>query len=410
MSEPLETIHVYIVREDDADTQMVENTIHSTATLATQPLVPQSYPLRLRLVPYLLIAAHLLIVLTAFSLHAYLFLTETVTITILPKTAVVTAHLTMSNIESRIFQPLTLTQSTTVAATGHGHQDATQASGTITLYNASIQEQTIDAGTLFIGADGQHIVIDEAATIPGATPPLEGQTTVQAHAVNPGAAGNIPAGDIQGACCRENMFAYNSAFSGGADERHFTIVTQQDINSVVSSVVPALTQSIQAAFHQQVRPGELLTPNQCSQKVSPDRNVRDEASNVTVTVRESCIAGAYTNSDFHTKLQQALWHQAVKIFGQGYILSSYSLTAPMKTTIQKGTLVIAGTFQGRLIYHFSTRDITTLRQHLAGKTKQQGVALLAHLNGAKHISVQMEQNAPFPTDPTHIHILFLVVS
>src|SRR5205085_4355471 len=131
------------------------------------------------------------------------------------------------------------------------------------LYNASIQEQAIAAGTFFIGSDGAHIVTDETVTIPGATPPLEGQVRVSAHAVNNGAAGNISAGDISGACCRENIFAYNSAFSGGQDERNYTIVRQADIQGVVSSLVPTLTQHIQTSFQEQIRPGETLTPNLC---------------------------------------------------------------------------------------------------------------------------------------------------
>src|SRR5205823_15107874 len=189
---------------------------------------------------------------------------------------VLTEQLTLTNVKSRVFQPVTLTQSRTVPATGKGHQDATAAAGTITLYNASIQEQTVAAGTLFIGSDGVHVVTDEAATIPGASPPLEGQTTVSAHAVNAGAAGNIHAGDIQGACCRENMFAYNSAFSGGQDERNYTIVRQADIQGVVSSLVPTLTQHIQTSFQEQIRLGETLTPTLCSQNVSLDHHAGDE--------------------------------------------------------------------------------------------------------------------------------------
>src|SRR6266516_4098839 len=165
-NEPLETIHVYIVREDEEEKPVVDSTVNDTAsTLAeidTQPLVVKSYPLRLRLVPYLIIAAHLLIVLFALFAQLYISLTETATITIIPKSYRLTEQLTLSTVQSRIFSPMTLTQSRTVPATGKGHQDATQATGTITLYNASIQEQTIDAGTLFIGSDGQHIVTDQA--------------------------------------------------------------------------------------------------------------------------------------------------------------------------------------------------------------------------------------------------------
>src|SRR5439155_14724105 len=161
-----------------------DSSLHDTAKTGAQPLVSQSYPRHGHLVPYLLIAAHLLIVLFALFAQLYLTLTETATITIMPKSYHLTAHLTLANIQSRIFQPVTLTQSRTVPATGKGHQDAQQSTGTITLYNASPQAQTIDAGTLFISSDGVHIITDQIADIPGATPPLEGQITVSARAVN----------------------------------------------------------------------------------------------------------------------------------------------------------------------------------------------------------------------------------
>src|SRR5947209_6361821 len=133
--EPIETIHLYIVREDEAqhETPVVDSTVQDTAKTDIQPLVKQSQPTRGHLFPYLIIAAHLLIVLFALFAQLYLALTETATIIILPKSYHLTTQLTLSNVESRVFQPLTFTQSKTVPATGRGHQDATAASGTITL-------------------------------------------------------------------------------------------------------------------------------------------------------------------------------------------------------------------------------------------------------------------------------------
>ena len=405
--EPLETIHLYIVREEE-EQPVVDSTVQDTAKIVTQPLVQKPRSKHSFLVPLIIVAVNLSVVLAVFFIHIYPILTATATITIIPKSYRLTERLTLSNIQSRIFQPVTLTQNRTVPATGKGHQDATHATGTITLYNASIQEQTIDAGTLLIGSDGQHIVTDQAATIPGATPPIEGQVTVSAHAVNPGAAGNIQAGEIQGACCRDYVFAYNSAFSGGADQRDYTIVTKQDIARVISSVVPTLTKQINASFHQQIRPGEIPTPNQCSQKVLADRNVGGEASNVTVTVSESCLAGAYTSSDFQTKIRQALSQQANQTVGTGYLLSSYVQTTPTQASIQHGRLVLSAIYHGIVIFHFSSQELTTLRQQLAGKSRQQGIAILTHLNGAEHITIQLGKNGTFPTDPTHIHIVFLL--
>src|SRR2546423_8512359 len=123
--EPVETIHVYIVKEDEA--QVVNSTIHDTATNVTQPLVSESQHTHMQLVPYLIMAVHLLIVLFALFAQLYISLTETATITIMPKSYHLTAHLTLSNVQSRFFQPVTLTKTKTVPATGRSHQDATVA-------------------------------------------------------------------------------------------------------------------------------------------------------------------------------------------------------------------------------------------------------------------------------------------
>ncbi len=154
--EPIETIHLYIVREEE-EQPVVDSTVQDTEKVDTQPLVQQARIRYSFIAPLMILVVNLSVVLVVFFIHIYPILTATATITIVPKRAVFTTSLTLSNIQSRIFQPLALTQSRTVPATGKGHQDATQATGTITLYNASIQEQTIDAGTLLIGSDGQHI-------------------------------------------------------------------------------------------------------------------------------------------------------------------------------------------------------------------------------------------------------------
>jgi hypothetical protein len=400
---------VLLIPESQVPTPPEDVKTPDAQSSVTQPLVKQARIRYSLIAPLSIVAVNLSLLIAVFFIHIYPILTATATIFILPKSYHLSAHLTLSNVQSRIFHPVTLTQSKTVPTTGKGHQDATQATGTITLYNASILSQTIDAGTLFIGSDGVHIITYQTAVIPGATPPTEGQTTVSAHAVNPGEAGNIRAGDIQGACCRENIFADNSAFSGGQDEQNYTIVRQTDIHGVVSSLVPTLTQHIQASFQEQIRQGETLTPNLCSQNVSPDRNVGDEATNVTVTVTESCIAAAYITTDLHAKVQQALAQQARQTIGTGYLLLSYVPISPIKTSVQQGRLVIGGTFQGSMVYHFSSQDLTILRQQLAGKSSQQAGAILAHLHGVDHLTIQLEKNETFPTDPAHIHILFLQV-
>src|SRR2546425_8734511 len=162
--EPVESIHVYIVKEAEAK-PVIDSRLHDPAKSATQPLVSQSYPIHRHLVPYLIMAVHLLIVLFALFAQLYLTLTETATITILPKSYHLSAHLSLANVKSRIFQPLTLTQTKTVPATQHIHQNAVASTGELTFYNALQQSQYIAAGTLVTTSSGVNIVTTQDATL-----------------------------------------------------------------------------------------------------------------------------------------------------------------------------------------------------------------------------------------------------
>jgi hypothetical protein len=323
-----------------------------------------------------------------------------------PKSYRFTQHLTLSTVQSRIFPPLTLTQSKTVPATGKGHQPATQAHGAVTFYNTLPQEQTILAGTLLTASNGELFLTDSDVTIPAGTYAVNGQATVSATAQNYGSEGNSAAGAIHGLCCRAGILVLSSAFSGGADERTYTMVTKLDINNVVSSVLPLLTQQIQTSFQKQVQPGETLTPNQCFQKVSPDRNVGDEATNVTVLVNVSCHAAAYNQHSLQMQITIACLHSALPHAGTGYILHSLHPTIT-NVHLKAGSLQFSVLCQGDLIYHLGPQELQQLRGVLAGKTRQQGIAILSHLNGVEHLTVQLGTNGTFPVDSAHINFLFV---
>jgi hypothetical protein len=155
-----------------------------------------------------------------------------VTILLVPKTVPLTMTTTLhvlaasprtdaaplpDQLVGHVLSAVTIRQQQTVPTTGQGHHDAQAAHGSITFYNAAPYEQTVAAGTLLTGMDGVQVVTDVDATLPAGTLATNGQRTVAAHAVLPGPAGNIRAGDIYGACCRLNVFAVNSAFTGGTD-------------------------------------------------------------------------------------------------------------------------------------------------------------------------------------------------
>lgn len=86
-------------------------------------------------------------------------------------------------------------------------------------------------------------------------------------------------------------------FRGGQNARSYHMVTQQDINSAVLTLKTSLDQSVQAALSQQVQPDEtLVAPVPCRSRVAPDHQAGSEATQVSVTVSETCTGQVYTTS------------------------------------------------------------------------------------------------------------------
>src|SRR5215469_13786484 len=175
-------------------------------------------------------------------------LTPSAIVTIIPRQE----HLSLTTsipIQGRLLPSFTLSQSISVPATGKRHQDATRAAGTITFYYGLFTAQTIAAGTLLTGNDGVQVATDQAAIIPAATPPIFGQTTVSAHAIGAGSQGNIPAYDINQACCATAILAKNTTpFQGGAEARNYVLVTRADIDAATRTITATLEKSEHAAL------------------------------------------------------------------------------------------------------------------------------------------------------------------
>src|SRR6266705_672629 len=206
--------------------------------------------------PYWLLIPFTILFCLVFVAASFLFplLTPSATVTIIPVERNITLT-TAIQVHGRELPALTLIQSTTAPATGKQHQDPTRAAGTITFYNGLLSSQTVAGGTVLTGSDGVQVITDQPAIIPAANPPCEGKVTVTAHAVVPGQQGNIPAYDINQACCASSVLAKNtSAFTGGAAARDFLAVRRTDINTTVTSLLLTLSQSENAALQAQLHP------------------------------------------------------------------------------------------------------------------------------------------------------------
>ena len=149
---------------------------------------------------------------------------------------------------------------------------------------------------------------DQIAYIPQANPPTFGQVTVSAHAVNAGSSGNINAGDINGTCCREYILVRNTnSFTGGQNSRDYQSVAKADIQQVTNGLSQQFQQTLQGKTTSLAAASEtLMQPTPCTTNVSSDHPAGAEATQVTVTIHETCTPVAYNTNDFKSQAETVL--------------------------------------------------------------------------------------------------------
>jgi hypothetical protein len=326
-------------------------------------------------------------------------MTPTVTVTIVPQTQSVTTttDLPATAIHVRDFVPLTLSLSQTVPATGIGHQDARQATGTVTFYNGQQTAQTIAQGTVLTGSDSVKIATTEPATIPAGNPTTGyGRVTVSAQALQAGSSGNIAAGDVNTTLALA-VFVKNNPFTNGQDARTFSIVTKEDIQQVITQLTPRLLQSEQAALTAQLQAGEQLFSPACMPTSTADHQPGDETTHVRVTVLETCSAAAYNQQTEQAQGEQLLNAKA-RTLGNGYRLVGdiHPILLAKQTTTS-----IRVQFTGTYLYQINELALTTL---IAGQPKQHALLLLASIAGIQHATIAgITDDTQIPLDPAHIH-------
>src|SRR6266567_6723309 len=186
VDDPVETIHVYMVREEPKQ-------------------------------PYTVLPL----------LAALLCLAMIAGITVYSGQHPVYEHQTLT-IPARFLPPQTFTAAQTIIPTGIKTYPATTAQGTLTITNGSVIAQTLPANVILLSNTGVQVATDQAVFVPAGSADGYGMTTVEAHATVSGKGGNIPAIAIDRVEGTSLYIRNLSAFTGGKDSYSVKFVTVQD--------------------------------------------------------------------------------------------------------------------------------------------------------------------------------------
>lgn len=234
---PLQTVHVYVVDEDEVQQQLSQRPDWGTRVVT--------------------ILAMLMLMIFCLVPYQPVFAVSFVT---------VPAHF----LPSRIF-----TVGEQITPTGTQTTPATAAHGTLIFYNGSLFGQLVPQGFQVTTNNGTTVVTDQAVTIPASNPPTEGIATVTAHALNPGASGNIQSEAISQNYGNDILIQNRAAFTGGQDAITTSVITADDVAHALAAARSELDLK---------RPMTLLA-QPC------DENQSREAEQLTVTW--SCIYATY---------------------------------------------------------------------------------------------------------------------
>ena len=384
---PAATEQLVTSPEDDESPEAIF--LRAISEIATQPLAGRDKtPQERRVLLFILLSFLSFVGGSVLAVATY----PTVTITLTPvtKSVVLTTRL---NVQTRSLAPVTASNTETLATTGTGHQDATEAKGTLTFYNGSLSPQSVSAGSIFTGADGTRVQIDATVTIPANNPPQDGTAWAAARSVTYGSKGNIAALDIDVAITGDLVVKNLYAFQGGRDARTYQAVARSDIDAATATLKTALHQRIPRAFS--VRPGEGVYPTRCLFKATPNHKAGQEAKFVTVQAFETCTAVAYNQDELEQKATAAFTAQTTPG-------ANYMLVGTVTPSISSGSPVIVE-IRGIWVYSLPEDYEQFLAQQIAGDSPRQAQAYLLQTGLITRATVPY----PLPKDPQHIKFLVL---
>lgn len=134
------------------------------------------------------------------------------------------------------FLPLqTFSATEPIIPTGTETYTATTAHGTLTVTNGSVIAATLPKGLIFTGMSGVEVVTDEAVFIPAGSAAGYGYATVSAHAMVRGKSGNITAYDINRVEGSSIYIRNLTSFHGGKDSYSVSLQLPQDKRTAIDA-------------------------------------------------------------------------------------------------------------------------------------------------------------------------------
>lgn len=199
---------------------------------------------------------------------------------------------------------VSLDGSATTDATGK-KEVGDKAKGTVTLYNNNQGAKSVPAGTTITSSNNLDFTTDKDVTIASASGDVfsgtkPGTVQVSVTANNIGTEYNLPSNTKFTVSSSSNLAAKNdSAFSGGT-KKNVTVVAKADTDKLLADLPKSLEAKAKDALKDKVGGDETALPVFTDEELSKkdyDKNIGDQATNVTLKATVTFTTLAYKNDD-----------------------------------------------------------------------------------------------------------------
>ncbi len=296
-------------------------------------------------------------------------------------------------------QDVSVDLSGTASTTTTGSKDVgTPAKGAVTVYNNSDSPETLASGTTVTSTNNLVFTLDNDVTIASASGDVfsgtkPGTADVNVTAKDIGSQYNLPSGMTFSINAGNSVAAKNNnAFSGGS-KKTVTVVSQADINKLLTSLPQSLTDKAKSQLQSQISGDQTLLPGIISQEFkskSFNHNLGDQTNSVTLTATITFHGAAYKSQDLQDLAKTMLKDK----FTGNSSLSDKGITANVnKLQPSSDGKSIGATLdlQAGLLPNIDTSSLVT---QITGKTANQATQILNGIPQIESSTIQLSPHIP----------------
>lgn len=346
-----------------------------------------------------------IILLLLVILYFYFFTTKaTVTLLLTPKSESKTAQsITFSSssptdISNSIIATdfVSVTETGSITANVTGKKDVgTPAKGSVTVFNNDSNPVTFPSGTTITSSNSLNFTLDKAVTVASASGDIfsgttPGTTSVLVTASDIGGDYNLPSGTKFTIGSDSNVAAKNdNAFSGGT-KKQATVVSKDDQQALLSKLPKQLESKAKDDISKKAMSGKTILPTFIQESVTDksfNKNVDDQASQLTLKGTVSFKAASYDNSDVLT-LAKTVFTSSDAVLGKDNLEISAK-----NISVEKNNDVSADlTIKAKL---FPKLDQNSLKQQIAGSSVLKATNMLSNIPQVESVNIAISPNIPF---------------